>query len=799
MPTADRVVVELQAKTDAYNAGLIKASDTFRTQLASMQASATQAGNAIAIPIGKGAKAIEAISPAATRATGATRQLAAANANLAAQFQDIGVQLAGGASPFIIAAQQIPQITAGTTSLRGAVGGLGVAFTQLLSPVGLASAALIFGVGAVIDYFSEVEEGDDKAEKALKKEAALIQEIADKWGDAVPAIREYANERKRLAEESDLKKAGAIVFEDIVKQSREQVKGLNLDLVELIELLQAAGASDDDIAKVQQAFKSFKVAVDAGKDSTKENQDLLASLSRVYINTGVPAADEFAKKVYEIADAFKDVADKAAQAAAETQKALENQRLADFVSGGGLPGNLGQLSPLYSGGGKFLDQGQIGGFRANQAELDAAGDSLAASFIKKFEGYISNAKFDVNAFRVGFGSDTTTNAAGEIARVTESTITTLADANRDLERRIVEFQNVIRGQIGSDTFASFTEQQQAALTSITYNYGSLPDRIVAAIQGGGGADKVATAIAGLGADNGGINRNRRNDEAAAFGGAGFSVASATPKKTPGQIFEGSVEAVQKRIDLINREIEATTGLTQGTDAYAVAVAKTRIEQELLNKAQEAGYVLKEGDAERIAQLAQNYAQLEVQQRSNKDTQKDLNASMEEFAAFGKDVLGGFIQDLIAGKSASEALSNALSKVADKLLDIALNALFSTGGGIGGGGGGGFFALLAGLFKAKGGPVRKGQPYIVGEKRAELFVPESNGRIVPSVPRVTMPTRGGAGASGGGNLNVTGQFEVVNGSLVPTMLQVAGLVAGQQVKQATKKTPARLAASQARGT
>lgn len=36
-------------------------------------------------------------------------------------------------------------------------------------------------------------------------------------------------------------------------------------------------------------------------------------------------------------------------------------------------------------------------------------------------------------------------------------------------------------------------------------------------------------------------------------------------------------------------------------------------------------------------------------------------------------------------------------------------------------------------RASGGPVRAGQPYIVGEHRPELFVPDSNGTILPSVP------------------------------------------------------------------
>jgi hypothetical protein len=61
-----------------------------------------------------------------------------------------------------------------------------------------------------------------------------------------------------------------------------------------------------------------------------------------------------------------------------------------------------------------------------------------------------------------------------------------------------------------------------------------------------------------------------------------------------------------------------------------------------------------------------------------------------------------------------------------------------GGGIGGflggifGGGGGFFHPGVGT-RAGGGPVERGHPYVVGEKRPELFVPEQSGRIEPSVP------------------------------------------------------------------
>lgn len=56
-------------------------------------------------------------------------------------------------------------------------------------------------------------------------------------------------------------------------------------------------------------------------------------------------------------------------------------------------------------------------------------------------------------------------------------------------------------------------------------------------------------------------------------------------------------------------------------------------------------------------------------------------------------------------------------------------------------------------RAGGGDVRKGQAYIVGEKRPELFVPDQDGEIIPSVPPTAsgrgMPMYTGAGAGGGG--------------------------------------------------
>jgi hypothetical protein len=95
----------------------------------------------------------------------------------------------------------------------------------------------------------------------------------------------------------------------------------------------------------------------------------------------------------------------------------------------------------------------------------------------------------------------------------------------------------------------------------------------------------------------------------------------------------------------------------------------------------------------------------------------------------KDGVVGAIQGAIDGtKSLQEVATNLLNNIANKLLDVAVNlALFGAMSGTGTGGG-----LLGGLFKrANGGSVMAGQPYLVGERGPELFMPGRSGGIAPA--------------------------------------------------------------------
>ena len=63
--------------------------------------------------------------------------------------------------------------------------------------------------------------------------------------------------------------------------------------------------------------------------------------------------------------------------------------------------------------------------------------------------------------------------------------------------------------------------------------------------------------------------------------------------------------------------------------------------------------------------------------------------------------------------------------------IALQAILMAMGGGGGGGGSGLFQGGFGGARASGGTVSKGQPYLVGERGAELFIPNSTGQVAQS--------------------------------------------------------------------
>ena len=156
------------------------------------------------------------------------------------------------------------------------------------------------------------------------------------------------------------------------------------------------------------------------------------------------------------------------------------------------------------------------------------GAATAMQILPKFEGFIPKAKFDVNAQRVGYGSDTITTPEGKVVPVTESTTITQQDAQRDLQRRVQsEFIPKAAAQVGQENWDRLPENVAGALTSVTYNYGSLPNKVAAAVKTGN-VNAIANAVEALADDNKGINRGRRMSEAAMIRGSEMPGTAAVP-------------------------------------------------------------------------------------------------------------------------------------------------------------------------------------------------------------------------------------------------------------------------------
>lgn len=193
------------------------------------------------------------------------------------------------------------------------------------------------------------------------------------------------------------------------------------------------------------------------------------------------------------------------------------QKYIDLTKGGSvIHAYSGNAATNTNSTGSFINNPQNGMDILKKPENNPfrtnTGTNAAIPVIKQFEGYASKPYWDVNAYRNGYGSDTMTGADGKVRKVTPGTQTNKEDADRDLARRTKEFENTAMNQAGVANWNKLPVSAKAALTSVAYNYGSLPKRILPAVRSGD-IQGISEAVRSLGSDNKGVNRQRRSKEA----------------------------------------------------------------------------------------------------------------------------------------------------------------------------------------------------------------------------------------------------------------------------------------------
>ena len=155
----------------------------------------------------------------------------------------------------------------------------------------------------------------------------------------------------------------------------------------------------------------------------------------------------------------------------------------------------------------------------------------------------------------------------------------------------------------------------------------------------------------------------------------------------------------------------------------------------------------EEKAEAILQQEEDNRELEKGVEIIKKQEEAAKALDRKFEQIGKSIEDGIVQNLadaVEGtQTLAEAAVNVLNQLKRKLIEVAIqNAIsgLNIGGQVG--------DFFEDVFKAEGGPVNRGRPYIVGERGPEMFVPNTSGSIVPN------NSLGGGGASVVNNISVS---------------------------------------------
>jgi hypothetical protein len=227
-------------------------------------------------------------------------------------------------------------------------------------------------------------------------------------------------------------------------------------------------------------------------------------------------------------------------------------------------------------------------------------------------------------------------------------------------------------------------------------------------------------------------------------------AEIKPEEDPADVTpKGKIEALEEQIALFEflKRLQTDTGKI---DEYTLKIAQLRQELALLNGEQVKSNLELIADA--FGSLGAGIAaSLNIGDRA-------LRGFVTTLLSATPKIIGAIIAQSVANraKAKSDNIANAeiaagnsvvvategakaLGPVGLALLPVFIAgalALVSSAFGKASGGGGSVSAGSGSTFTNRrefGGPVSKGRAYIVGERRPELFVPNTNGVIVPQVP------------------------------------------------------------------
>lgn len=240
--------------------------------------------------------------------------------NLAFQFQDIGTMMASGQNPFILLAQQLPQVTMYGGQVNGIMGALKQTVAGLFSPLGLLTAGFVLAGSAAISYFTSASEDGADATQTIEEQNDLIARVASRWDDATPAIKAYNDELERQKDLEELIRAARILADrqfDELRGSRTGITGgdspdsmfafatggINDMAVDLADLQQQISQIADPSAMsgLNDAFEELRDKIGDSTATADDAKRVQQQLLDIFATTGLTSVQDLAASFGDLA------------------------------------------------------------------------------------------------------------------------------------------------------------------------------------------------------------------------------------------------------------------------------------------------------------------------------------------------------------------------------------------------------------------------------------------------------------------------------------------------------------------
>jgi len=251
-----------------------------------------------------------------------------------------------------------------------------------------------------------------------------------------------------------------------------------------------------------------------------------------------------------------------------------------------------------------------------------------------------------------------------------------------------------------------------------------------------------------------LTRIRAGQKTAGIGRGLRRQIADTQRSVANPFDSNELQMLQLRVDQVRRADDAYQGLNDKILENTAIIEDNRSTKDQIKQAKEENEILKD----RVNIYRDLLPQLDAVEQAQLRQQQIIDQLTPATEAFA----GALVDTVTGAQTAQEAFANFLRSVANMLADtakkmiaeyiaIGIARMFagmpgfnspaaSPGGsagvaGIGGGmtnpfGNTSSFGVPFGV-RANGGPVSSGQPYLVGERGPEMFVPGAQGNIVPN--------------------------------------------------------------------